>query len=191
MLSAAAGAYNLTIASILALGDDVRIQDPKLQQTSGRRPRWYIRPYVDRLNAETGSIEGRQERIYIGPCAEVTKKQAIVKKNEILATINRRQYIAQTQIGFGLLLDKFIKEHVEAPDVLSSSTAAKYKLHVKNHIRPAFGELPLAAVTTARIDEFLAAKARSAGADSKGAARPPLSWATRLDLRNPGRTRWI
>lgn len=177
-------AYTVPIASILAMGDDVRIQNPRLQQTAGRLPRWFIRPYVDRLNPETGELESVQERIYIGPCAELTKKQAVVRKNEILATINRRQYVVQAQLRFSDLLDRYVKEHVNAPGILSASTAGKYTTHIRNHIRPAFGDLALAQVTTARIDEWLAAKARSAGVDAQGGARPGLSWATRQDLRN-------
>jgi integrase len=53
------------------------------------------------------------------------------------------------------------------------STQAKYTVHLKNHIRPAFGHLAIGEITTLRIDDWLEAKA-DAG----------LSWSTRSDLRN-------
>lgn len=167
------GRRTISLAQILGLGEDVRVQNPDLQKTSGKNPRWYIRPYIDTLNHETGAIEAKQERIYLGVCAETPKREAIRLKNEVMAKINRRQYVVQAQIPFGDLLDTYLREYVQAPQNLSSSTRAKYESHIKNHIRPAFGELRLAEINTQRIDAMLSAKARAG-----------MAHATRLDLRN-------
>jgi hypothetical protein len=67
------------IARILGLGDNVRIQDPKLQKTTGRDPKWYIRPYYDGPN---GTRE--RDRIYLGRCSEMPKREAIIEKRRIM-----------------------------------------------------------------------------------------------------------
>ena len=59
------------------------------------------------------------------------------------------------------------------PPIPKAPVLIKYLNHIKNHIRPAFGHLMMADLTTGLIDEWLAAKARA-----------KLSWATRIDLRN-------
>src|SRR5260370_28074952 len=97
--------YNPSIAQILGIREEVRIQNPTVQQTEGASPRWYIRPYVDRLSP-TGERSAEQERIYLGSCKEVSKRDAIREKNRVMATINRSQYVVQAQINFGALLDE-------------------------------------------------------------------------------------
>lgn len=149
----------------------MRVQNPDILKTGGSNPRWYIRPYIDVFNPETGEIEAKQERVYLGNCAEMPKRDAIRKKNEIMAKINRRQYVVQAQIPFGDFLDTYLREYVDKPDNLAASTRAKYRTHIKNHIRPAFASLCMVEVNTQRIDVFLASKEL-------------LSWATRTDLKN-------
>lgn len=173
MSMAASGRTISPITHILGIGDEVRLQNPELKKTSGQKPQWYIRPYVDQLDAETGKVEARQVRIYLGLCEEVPKRDAIRRKNEELARINRRQYIVQSQIPFGELLDTYLREYVENRENVAASTRGKYESHIRNHIRPAFGELRLAEVNTLRIDAFLKAKAKSG-----------MAHATRTDLKN-------
>ncbi|MBL8233139.1 MAG: tyrosine-type recombinase/integrase [Bryobacterales bacterium] len=74
---------------------------------------------------------------------------------------------------FGEFLDEYERDFVLAPETLSASTQKKYLSHLKNHIRPAFGSLPMVEITTKRIDLWLAEKT------AKG-----LAWSTRCDLRN-------
>ena len=92
-----------------------------------------------------------------------------------MATINRADYVIQSQIIFGDFLDVWIGGHVRRERILAASTRAKYMSHAENHIRPTFGKLQLREVTTRLIEAWL---------DDK--AKPPvnLSWATRTDLRN-------
>ena len=162
----------ISISQLLGLGDVVRVQDPEIQQTEGESPRWMIRPYVDKLD-ENGNVARRQERIYLGRVSEMGKRDAIKRKNEVMATINRSQYVVQAQITFGLFLDHYQKEYVLKPQSLSASTQGKYLSHIKNHLRPAFAHLMLAEVNTKSIDAMLSEKARSG-----------MAWATRMDLRN-------
>lgn len=149
----------------------MRLQNPALRQTKGLRPRWYIRPYVDVI--VDGALTTRQERIYLGVCAEMPKREAIAEKNKALAKINRRDYVIRAQINFADLLDLYERDHVRKPENLSASTRAKYLSHLHKHIRPAFGTLRLAEITTQRIEALLTAKALDG-----------LAYATRLDIRN-------
>ena len=65
-----------------------RYQMPTVMKTTGKKPQWYIRPWVDMLTNE-GKLNRQPKRIYLGPVAEMGKRQAQAKRNEIMATINR------------------------------------------------------------------------------------------------------
>jgi integrase len=157
--------HTVSIAEILGLGDEVRTQNPKLQ-TAGTR--FYIRPYVDRL------IDGRrtrvQERIYL---TATTKREALAEKARIMATINQSRYVLQSQMSFGDFLEHYEREYVDRGDNLGAGTRSRYKNQIKNHVRPAFGALPMARVTTKAMDEWLAQKARDG-----------MAWSGRMSLRN-------
>ena len=149
----------------------MRAQNPKLQVTRARNPQWYIRPYVPVLTAD--GVRPRQQRIFLGLCSQVTKREAILAKNQLMDKINRRQMVVQSQMKFSDFLDHYESQYVLTEDNLSASTQQKYLSHIKNHIRPAFGELRMAEVTTIAIDGWLTVKMRDG-----------MSWATRMDLRN-------
>lgn len=161
----------------------MRVQNPKLQQTTGHTPRWFIRPHVKHLGAD-GALRNQKERIYLGMCSEMGKRQAIAEKNKVMETINRERYVVQSQMRFGDFLDQYEKQFVRAEHNLAASTQQKYLAHLRNHIRPAFADLMMAEITPQRIDAFLAEKAKSSGMDAKGKVKPGLSWAARSDLRN-------
>jgi integrase len=160
--------HTISIAELLGLGDDMRTQNPDIRLTKGARPRFFIRPYVDKLI--DGRVERVQERIYLRATA---KRLAIQEKNDIMAKINHSKYVVQAQMSFGDFLDHYLKEYVRRPDNLGAGTRARYESQIKNHIRPAFGTLPMARVTTKAMDEWMSDKA-SAG----------MAWAGRMSLRN-------
>ena len=149
-----------------------RYQMPSVKKTAASKPQWYIRPWVDLLTNE-GKLHRQPKRIYLGPVAEMGKRQAQAKRNQIMATINRADYVIQSQIRFSDFLDQYIEAHVLKEDNLAASTRQKYLTHIRNHIRPAFGDLMLCEIDTKRIDAWLEVKTKAG-----------LSWATRTDLRN-------
>lgn len=171
-MTAPAQSRTISIAHILGLEAVVRVQNPAIKRTTGPNPRWFIRPWVDRIG-ETGELKRCKERIYLGRCDEVQKREAITKRNEVMGTINRSQYVVQAQVNFSDFLDQYLREYVRKPEVLASTTQSKYETHIKNHIRPALGALAMAEVTTKRIDAMLAEKAKDG-----------MAWSTRTDLRN-------
>jgi integrase len=161
----------LSIAQILGHDGEMpkpRYQEPTLKQN--KNGSWFIRAWIDVLTAD--GLKRRQKTLVLGP-ASMKKRDAITAKNRLMATVNRSDYVIQSQMPFREILEHYVKNHVRREDVLASSTRAKYLTHIKNHIEPAFGNLMIAEVTTRRIDEWLAQKSEAG-----------LSWATRMDLRN-------
>ena len=84
----------------------MRSQNPTLRQTAGQDPRWYIRPYVDRLQADH-SIKRVKERIYLGSCVEMTKRQAQAEAAKAMGMLNDRRRVVLAQINFGPFLDEY------------------------------------------------------------------------------------
>ena len=142
-----------------------RHQDPSLQQTKSGV--WFIRPWVDVVKG--GKIQRAKKTIPIGVMG---KREAQTRAREIMATINRSQYVITSQINVGRFLDEYVKMHVER---LSASTRAKYSNHLKNHIRPAFEMMMLCDLQPLLVQQWL---------DAKGTGEHSLSWATRTDIRN-------
>ncbi len=126
----------------------------------------FIRPWVDRIGKD-GSPERSKKTIVLGG-ADMGKREAITEKNKVMATINRADYVIQSQIPFASLLCDYRHRHIAK---LSASTQAKYEAHIKNHIEKAFAGLMLCEITSRKVEDWL---------DSKSA----LSWYTRTDLRN-------
>ena len=156
-------AVGLSLSRIFGTEADLpkeRYQDTKKWQTA--RGVWKMRPWIDVIR--NGKVTRAKKTITIG---KMGTREAESKRKEILATINRADYIITSQINFGAFADEWEKLHA---DRQSSSTRAKYKGHLKKHIRPAFGHLMLCEVTTLLVQEWLNQK--------------QLSWHTKTDLRN-------
>lgn len=130
-----------------------RFQDPKLQQNGNGS--WYIRPWVDAVTI-TGGPKRVKRQIVLGP-STMGKREAIAKKNQVMATINNSRYVVQSQVKFGDFLDNYIKSYLDRPGVLKSTTQAAYMSHIRVHIRPTWGELQMSEITTRRLDEWMAA----------------------------------
>jgi len=164
--------HNRSIALLLGVGNAMRTQNPKVQRTTGANPRWYIRPRVDRLQPD-GSMDRTKERVYLGTCAELTKRQAQTESTRAMARLNDRKHVIQAQIRFGEFLDEYTKNFILKKDNLAVSTQGRYLSFIKNHVRPAFGDLMMAEVTTRAIDNWLTVKANA-----------KMAWASRASLRN-------
>jgi hypothetical protein len=118
--------------------DAVRTQDPEIFTTEGKHPQYYIRPFVDTFD-QNGRPVKRQQRVYLGRLADVGKRDAIKKKNEVMARINRSQVVLQAQLRLGGLLDYYIQQFVRNPEKLAASTRAKYETHIKKPHPPRVG----------------------------------------------------
>ena len=56
---------------------------------------------------------------------------------------------------FGAFLDRYLLHFVNAPSNLAASTRGKYERHIRNHLRPAFGDTPLDGITTEHVQQWL------------------------------------
>lgn len=157
--------HDSIMSQILGLEDIMRTQNPKLEKTDGRNPKFFIRPFVDLI--EGGKLVRKQRRIYLGSCDSMGKREALTAKAKALDTINHSQYVAQAQIPFGEFLDLFERNHM---DTVRTSTRQKYASHIRTHIRPAFAHLRMADVTPLTIQSWIKGK--------------KLGSATKADLRN-------
>lgn len=120
-----------------------------------------------------GSTSRVKERIYLGSCSSVTKRQAQAAASAAMGTVNNEKTIVTAQIMFGELLDVYERDYLRKPENLSFGTKNKYSSHIKVHIRPAFGHLRIAEVSTKLIDDWMTTKI------SNGSP-----WGTRNSLRN-------
>lgn len=145
--------YNSLLAQILGLEGIVRVQNPALKKTDGRSAKWYIRAWVDVI--KDGNLVRDQQRIYIGNCDAMGKREALTEKTRLLSMINKSQYVAQSQIPFGEFLALYEKNHITT---LKASTQAKYETHIKNHIRPHFEALRMGEITTLAVQQWINAK---------------------------------
>lgn len=147
---------------------EMRFQDPKIEKHGRAKKVWRIRPFVPVVNAD-GTITRQRKPIILGQCSELTRQQALIEKQKVMATINAGKLVVQAQLFFDAVLDKFVAAHVPT---LGSATQAKYRIHIENHIRPSFGPLKIMDIDRPTVQAWLNAK-REAG----------LSYATCLDLR--------
>lgn len=179
------GLDTISLARLLGKEGDLprdRYQEPTLEQT--KRGVWFIRPWVDVVR--NGRIGRAKKTITIGTMG---KREAAAKAREIMAGINRADYIITSQINFGKFLEEWDRLHVERQ---AKSTQAKYRAHVKNHIRPAFGKLMMCEVTTLLVQQWMDSLGGAdadcshglQGAPQKSAQKGRISWATKTDIRN-------
>jgi integrase len=157
-----------SIAQLLGRGELMpkpRYQTPSIQQAKSGS--YFIRPWIDVLTEK--GVTRRKKTIVLGP-ARIGKRKAIALRNQVMEKLNRSDYVIQSQI---LLADFLIHYKIAHLEKLASSTRAKYRCHLKNHIEPAFAKLMLCEITTQRVDAWLTEKENGG-----------MSWSTRMDLRN-------
>ena len=145
-------------------------QDPQIEiRDDVKRQFYFIRAYVPTITADRG-LKRVRRRFTLGFCDETTKREAQQRKKEIMDSINQGRILIKSQIPFGDLVTKFLAARVPK---LGAATQNKYRLHIGNHILPAFGSMRLVDIDAPTIEAWLNVK------EAEG-----LGWWTRLDLRN-------
>jgi len=157
----------LSISRLIGYGESVprqRYQQPKLEQT--KHGIWFFRVRKDVVGKD-GKLVRARPRQNIG---KMGKREAQAKMNEMLAVINQAHYVISCQINVGRFLDQYIAKHVKKK---RPSTQEKYITHIKNYIRPAFGDRRLCDLTEGSILQ-----------DWIDGLAPNLGWYARTDIRN-------
>jgi integrase len=142
-----------------------RYQDSPLQIWGTKRPYYGIRVRVQQMTPD--GRKWKQPILNCGYLGEVTEKQALRKRAELLAKVNNQALTMPAEI----LLREFVEEVYKKKHypTISQSTQEKYDSHLKNHILPALGDYRLKDLRD--VQEFFNTKMS-------------LSWNTRMDIRN-------
>lgn len=126
-------------------------QDCKLQKTSGRKPRWFVRYTVPEL---TGPNEYQRvgKREYLGFVDEIGIREASKLRDELRRKVNSVQAVVQSQVKFDNLLKAY--EQVEVP-AKSPNSQPTYISTINVHIRPTFGNLRLCDIDQMQVQKWL------------------------------------
>jgi integrase len=131
-----------------------KFQDPKLEiRNDVKRPFYFIRVSVPIITAEGRSTK-RTPQI-LGFLDEMSKKQAMLQRAAVLSTVNQHRMVAQAQLTFSVLAERFIS--AEVPN-LGPAAAKRYEGQLRLHLIPAFGAIKLCEFDGSMLQEFLIAK---------------------------------
>ena len=121
---------------------------------------WELRAYAG-VDALTGKVRYRTRTV------RASKAMAAVELRELVASAQAGPVFG-AQAPFATLLDAWI---AAMEPHWSKSTLRETKSIVDHHIRPRLGQVPVGAITTAQIDQMLAALAGSLSAGTVGRIR--------------------
>lgn len=143
-----------------------KYQNAKLEVRSDvERPYYFVRVTVPRIT-EKGRKKNRERRI-LGFLDEITKKEAMRRRAEVLEAVNAGHVLVQSQVIFRDLVAQYKAARLP---ILGAATAQVYMCHIENHILPEFGDKKLLEIDRAAVEGWLASK-------------ESLSWWTRSGLR--------
>jgi integrase len=135
-----------------------RYQHPKVEKTVTKdksAARWYFRARIDALigPGETGRVE---DRFYLGSVAQMTKREAELARDAILAeAINRPDVMLSSQVRFGDVLDKWLATVDVRPHTHEMYTSA-----VNKHLRPQWGASRMCDITPEAVQAWLIGKSK-------------------------------
>jgi integrase len=143
----------------------VRIQHPGVHERTDRGGSyWYFRYWQDELQKDGATKAVRKFHI-IGPSKgdnKLTKKQAELERDKLLATINKptvQEKVADGLILFNKMVDKYRAAHVEAEAagrfLLAAPTRAKYIIHLEQRIVPQWGDRRLREINADEVQQWL------------------------------------
>lgn len=134
-----------------------RWQSGWLIKRGKRKPVWVGRYREDAIRAD-GSRVRIQRSVVLGPVSQLGKREAQRLLAERLAAINQGRHKPESLAIF----QQFVLERWE-PAILPTlrfSTARNYRHLIRRHLLPFFGVLPLARISPADVQVFLAEKAK-------------------------------
>ena len=143
-----------------------RFQNPKIQ--TSKNGSYFIRPWVDVIDVN-GKLARQKKTLVLGP-ADMGIRLAKSKRDEVMRTINKSDYVIKAQIKLKDFLPKYRENHLNN---LSYAQQCKFAWAVKKHIGPAFNEMTLSDVTTEALQKWLNSKQKAG-----------MAKASRLGLRN-------
>jgi hypothetical protein len=125
---------------------------------------WFFRACVDVI-AGPGKIARKEKIFHLGLCAEIGKREAELKRDQILSqAINRPEVILTSLVKFGAVIDAHLLK-LENSEESKPQTVQTTSNVIDEHFRPAFGDVRICDMDHARVQSWLFAL--------------PLAWCTR------------
>jgi integrase len=144
-------------------------QNPRVLRQEGPRPYWYIR-YRVKVLVGKNQIARKEKWHRLGHCDEMSKREALRLRDQVMRCVNCQVYTIQSHIPFQDFVDIYKREHIST---LSAGGRAKYATHLARHVLPAFRGKRLCDIDTETVQAFL-----------NGKKTEGLAWWTRSDLKN-------
>lgn len=132
-----------------------RYQKPNVFKSLGKNPMWYFRARVDTLTSvgEKKSIERPETRYYLGYCAEIGKREAEKRRDEMLGdVINRPQVLIPSQVKFIEVIKIYRRDHLAEQ---RETTQATQESALTKHIEPTLGVLRMCDLDALAVQRWL------------------------------------
>lgn len=131
----------------------VRMRRRKSQQGTLQRKagNWTAR-YLEPMKGENGEIVKVQRRVILAPISEMTKREARIKLEQIVAPFNHGTFKAQSVMAFSTYLES--KWRPDIRPTLKHSTRLSYEKILSKHIEPQFGPMRLCDMDMAAVQSF-------------------------------------
>lgn len=155
-MSATLTCYNLSPEVIEAMARH-EYQNPPLKLAGKRRRYWTIT--VRKRVLVHGEEVRKQVRVNLGWCDDLTEKQALRRRADVLREVNGQIYVLQSYTKFSDFVRIWQERYCTG---LRATTQREYRISVAKHLLPAFGNRQLREVTADKIQEQVA-KLRAAG----------------------------
>jgi integrase len=119
-----------------------------------RRERWYLRIRLEEVDAATGELKRREQRIPLGDTTQIRSEAAARREADAwLARRHPEKVSTGEQIMAGEYFERFLRLHVAT---LRRGTRKHHRKLIRNHLSPHFGSLPLARIGAAEIQGLIA-----------------------------------
>jgi integrase len=132
-----------------------------------RRPYYFVKITKPVIDPVTGKQKKKRVEENCGFVDEVSRDEAMRRRAVVLDLANSHRTVAASLMKFRDLTARY--QHTRLPQ-LGVATQNKYRIQIKNHLEPYFGEMRLCEIDRPAVERFLSLK-------------QDLSWWSRVDLK--------
>jgi integrase len=147
----------IPVAPLAAVGMETVMPRRRYQRGTitarGKRRRVWIGKFRQDMPQPDGTIRRVQRKVVLGQVKRMSKAEAIKAFQPYLDAVN---ITAAPRLKSGRSLRNFVDEwRSNVVSTLKPSTARAAESHLRTHILPVLGELPLTAITTKNVQAFI------------------------------------
>jgi integrase len=143
----------------------IRVQHPGVHERTDRRGSYWFFRYWDDLLQPDGTMKPVRKFYTLGPSKgenRLTKKQAEVERDKVLAKLNKptiQEKIADGLVLLSKMVERYLVAHIEAQVaghyLLAKPTREKYIIHLEQRILPKWGHLRLCEIQPDEVQQWL------------------------------------